>query len=191
MSPPGSAPSCSGTRRTGPTRGSADSSLRTLGTPFFPLVQSGLEGFSADLMDEVPDLEFSPAKKLSIGLGGEQLGDRTNVVADGLHQDALDALRLDLLLGCEWAAGHGVPPCVQLRRETGRRISTRFSTRFPTHFRDAYPSSIARRQMIAWGGRGPYHEWPAATSPARTCDEMHDARDNRASRTSPGGIRGR
>src|SRR4051794_30655734 len=161
MSPPGSAPSCSGTRRTGPTRGSADSSLRTLGTPFFPLVQSGLEGFRADLMDEVPDLEFGLAKKLSIGFGGEQLGDRAKVVADGLHQAALDALRLVLLLGCEREAGHGVPPCVQRCRENRPtyqhpllyEISHPLSRRLPFPGRE--PSSPFTAPCALWHDGGP------------------------------------
>src|SRR5262249_13012674 len=112
MPPPGSAPSCNGTRRTGPTPGNAGSSSRILGTPFFPLVQSGLEGLGADPVDEVPDLELGLAKELPIGFGGQQLGDRANVVADGLHQDTLDPLGLVLLFRGERAAGHGVPPCV-------------------------------------------------------------------------------
>src|SRR6516162_3733931 len=117
MSPPGSAPSWADTRRTGPTPGSAGSLLRILGTPFFPLVQSGLDGLGANLVDEVPNLELGLAKELAIGFGGQQLGDRADLVADGLHQDAFDPLGLVLLFGGEREAGHGVPPCVQLRRE--------------------------------------------------------------------------
>src|SRR4051812_3092529 len=49
---------------------------------------------------------------------------------------------------------------------------------------------IAPRRVIAWRGRRAYHEWPAATSPARTCDETHDAGNDRAPHTLPGRIRG-
>ena len=53
-------------RRSGPIRGSGGSSGWTLGSPFFPLVESGLEGLGPDLVDEVADLELGTGR----GVGG-------------------------------------------------------------------------------------------------------------------------
>ena len=85
-SPPGSGPSWADSRRTGPIRGSAGSSCWTLGTPFFPLVQSGLEGLGADLVDAVADLELGLPQELAIGLGGEQVGEAAEVGVGGLAE---------------------------------------------------------------------------------------------------------
>jgi hypothetical protein len=58
--------------------------LRTLDSPFFPLVQSGLEGLGPDLVDSVADLEFGLSQELPIGFGGEQFGEAAEVGVGGL-----------------------------------------------------------------------------------------------------------
>ena len=122
--------------------------MRTLDTPFFPLVQSGLDGLGADLVDEVSDLELSLAEQLAIGFGGQQLSDRADVAAYRLQKEALDLLRLILLLGGEREAGHGEPPCVHTVGKIDQRIHARCCTRFPTHFRDAYPKETDSRKSL-------------------------------------------
>jgi hypothetical protein len=51
---------------------------------FFPLVQSGLEGLGADLVDPVADLEFGLPQELPIGFRGEELGEAAEVGVGGL-----------------------------------------------------------------------------------------------------------
>jgi len=70
-----------------------------LGTPFFPLVESGLDGLGSDFVDPVADLELGLAEDLSVGLGGEQLGDPSDFLADHVEQASLDPVGLIELLG--------------------------------------------------------------------------------------------
>ena len=59
--------------------------------PFFPLVQSGLEGRDSDLVDAVSDLELGLSQELAIGLGGQEFGEGAEVGCDGLLQGLEDA----------------------------------------------------------------------------------------------------
>jgi hypothetical protein len=63
-------------------------------------------------MDEVADLEFGPSQKLTIGLGGEQLGDGAEIGLGGLEKGLEDPLGLFCLLGVERNGGgvHEKPP---------------------------------------------------------------------------------
>src|SRR5262249_45541872 len=102
--------SWAGSRRTGPIRGSAGSSGWTLGTPFFPLVQSGLDGLGPDLVDPVSDIELGRSEDLAVGLGGQRLGEGAEVGLDGLPQGLIDALGFLGLLGGQRRRRHGGPP---------------------------------------------------------------------------------
>jgi hypothetical protein len=55
--------------------GNGGRSCSTPGTPFFPLVQSGLQGGGAEAVDGIADLELGLAQELAIGLGGKQAGE--------------------------------------------------------------------------------------------------------------------
>jgi hypothetical protein len=50
-------------------------------------------------VDAVPDLELRLAEDLAVGLGGEQLGDASDLVADHGEQPLLDPVGLVALLG--------------------------------------------------------------------------------------------
>src|SRR5262245_38670689 len=102
--------SWAGSRRTGPIPDSSGSSCWILGTPFFPLVQGGLDGLGPDLVDAVSDLELGLSQELAVGLGGQQLGQGAEVGLDGLPQRLEDALGRIGLLGGQGRRRHGGPP---------------------------------------------------------------------------------
>jgi hypothetical protein len=64
-------------------------------------------------VDPVADLELGGAEELSVGLGGEQLGDPLDLILEGRHQASLDPVGFVELLGrqIQWESGHarGLP----------------------------------------------------------------------------------
>ena len=91
--------------------GSGGRSGWNLGTPFFPLLGSGLEGLGAEAMDQVAELGTRSApKSWSSGLAGEQLGDGAEVVFGGGLEGLEELLGAAGLLLGEMGEGHGDPP---------------------------------------------------------------------------------
>lgn len=78
-----------------------DSSCANLGTPFFPLVQSGLDGVGSDLVDTIADLELRGSEDLVILLGGEQPSDPQGFFLRFLADDIRQALGIGFLFGSE------------------------------------------------------------------------------------------
>ena len=75
--------------------------------PLFPLVESGLEGLGAKAVDMVADLELGGPQEAVIGLGGQQAGDVTGLVEEGLLEQLVEALGFGLLVGGEGDVRHG------------------------------------------------------------------------------------
>jgi hypothetical protein len=105
------------------------------GTPFFPLVQSGLQGLGSQAVDRLADLELRGAEELRVGLGGEQACEAAGLVQEGLLEGLEEALGFGFLLGGQVGfpdgSRGGVCGCVATADDP---------TRFPAPFRDAYPS---------------------------------------------------
>src|SRR5271165_2546891 len=74
--------------------GTQDRSCSTLGTPFFPLVESGLDGVSGELVGALPDLEFGGPQQLGIGFGGHDACHVENFLLGFLADDRRDPLGL-------------------------------------------------------------------------------------------------
>jgi hypothetical protein len=94
-------------------------------------------------MDPVSDLELGLAEDLAVGLGGEQLGDASDLVLDDGQEATLDPVGLVALLGgqVEGDPGHGTAFHEESVKEFGRRIDVLRCTKFPTHNRDAHPGT--------------------------------------------------
>src|SRR6266852_3283699 len=86
--------------------GSADRSCWTLGTPFFPLVESGLDGVSNNSVASIADFKFGGAKQLAIGLGGHDACHVQDFFLSSFANDSRDALCFSFLFGGESDVDH-------------------------------------------------------------------------------------
>jgi hypothetical protein len=69
-------------------------------------VEFGLDRLGADLMDDVPDLEFGLSQDLMIGLGGQEAGHPEDVLFHRLEDDLRQFLGVGFLLGGQFGGGH-------------------------------------------------------------------------------------
>jgi len=74
--------------------------------PFFPLLQSGLESFGTDLVDEVSEDELIRPEDGLVGRGGELIGDRLQVAGDGFFRISKIRLASSCCSGvsCRWGS---------------------------------------------------------------------------------------
>src|SRR5439155_26154697 len=85
---------------------SADKSCSIPGTPFFPLVNSGLNGVSSDLVRSLTDFEFGGTQKLAIGFGGHDPRHIERFLLGFLADDRRHPLCLSFLFGRELEVHH-------------------------------------------------------------------------------------
>jgi len=152
-----------------------------LGSPFFPLVQSGFDGPGSDRVDAVSDLELGLAKDLAIGLGGEQLGDALDFVLDNGHETELDAVGLVSLLGGQVERDSWHEPAFheETVKRFGRRIDSLRCTKFSTYNRDAHPSLPdigVRKNSLAGGGACRLQLWHPPNRNRESGSRVPDAR---------------
>ena len=69
-------------------------------------LEFGLEHLGADLMEDVPDLEFGLAENLGVGLGREQAGHLEDVLFHRLEDDLGQFLGVGFLLGGQFGDKH-------------------------------------------------------------------------------------
>src|SRR5205807_8770839 len=84
-------------------------------TPFFPLVQSGLERVGGETVKLLADLELGLAQLLMVRLARQQPGEAAGLVEKRLLQQVVEALGLGFLGSREGDIGHERPPCGALR----------------------------------------------------------------------------
>jgi hypothetical protein len=96
----------SGTRRSGHSPGSGGKSGSSRDTPFFPLVQSGLEGMGGELMGPVAEFEFGGPQELGVRLGNEEASHLQDFLLRLLENQRRQALGLGFLFGGKKDVGH-------------------------------------------------------------------------------------
>ena len=82
----------------------------SLGSPFFPLVQSGLQQLGAELVNGVAELELGLAQHLAGRLAGEQACQAACLLEQGFLEEFEQALGFGFLFGREGKISHGAIP---------------------------------------------------------------------------------
>jgi hypothetical protein len=80
------------------------------GTPFFPLLCSGLEGLSSQAMDEIAEIELGLPEESVVGPGGQQFGDGLQVTFGGGLEGLVQLFGTPGLVLGEMVERHGYPP---------------------------------------------------------------------------------
>jgi len=73
----------------------------TLGSPFFPPVDGGLDRLGSDLVDLISDLELGLPEELVLGFEGQEPGDLPEFVLGRLSHGLEEPLGFVLLFGGE------------------------------------------------------------------------------------------
>src|SRR5207249_5480123 len=90
-----------------PLLGNAGSSDWNLGTPFFPLLKSGLDGLGTDAMDSIAHFELRRPENLMILLAGQQFCQLTQVRIDSGFQNLINPIGFLLPLRRQRLLVHG------------------------------------------------------------------------------------
>src|SRR5262249_42725799 len=90
---------------------SADRSCLNLGTPFFPLVESGFQCLGPQGVENITELKLGAAEQLAVLLAGEEAGDLSCFAEESALQKFEDSLGFGFLFDSEQDIGHGEPPC--------------------------------------------------------------------------------